>query len=97
MANDFDVIVIGSGAGGRTLAYRLAPSGLRVLLVERGDNVRRELENWSSKAVVAQARFKTKEEWICQDGTPFHPGQHYYVGRHHAAGARRRAAGVDVG
>jgi len=80
MANDFDVIIIGSGAGGGTLAYHLAPTGLRVLLLERGDNVRRELENWSSKAVVAQARYKTKEEWICQDGTPFHPGQHYYVG-----------------
>src|SRR2546426_3322559 len=80
MSNDYDVIIIGSGAGGGTLAYRLAPTGKRILRVERGDYVRRELENWSSKAVVAQARYKTKEEWICQDGTPFHPGQHYYVG-----------------
>jgi choline dehydrogenase-like flavoprotein len=80
MSSDFDVIIIGSGAGGGTLAYRLAPSGLRILLVERGDNVRRELENWSSKEVFVNARYKTKEEWICKDGTSFHPGQHYYVG-----------------
>jgi choline dehydrogenase-like flavoprotein len=80
MSNDYDVIIIGSGAGGGTLAYRLAPSGKRVLIVERGDYVRRELENWSSKEVFGKARYKTKEEWICKDGTSFHPGQHYYVG-----------------
>src|SRR5881409_2130385 len=80
MSNDYDVIIIGSGAGGGTLAYRLAPSGKRVLIVERGDYVRRELENWSSKEVFGNARYKTMEEWICQDGTTFHPGQHYYVG-----------------
>src|ERR671934_3087753 len=80
MSNDYDVIIIGSGAGGGTLAYRLAPSGKRVLIVERGDYVRRELENWSSRAVFVDARYKTKEEWICKDGTSFHPGQHYYVG-----------------
>jgi choline dehydrogenase-like flavoprotein len=78
--NDYDVIIIGSGAGGGTLAYRLAPSGLRILLVERGDYVRREPENWSSRKVFVKSRYKTKEEWICKEGTPFHPGQHYYVG-----------------
>jgi len=78
--NDYDVIIIGSGAGGGTLAYRLAPTGLRVLLVERGDYVRREIENWDSGEVFGKARYKTKEEWICKDGTAFHPGQHYYVG-----------------
>jgi choline dehydrogenase-like flavoprotein len=80
MSNDYDVIIIGSGAGGGTLAYRLAPSGKRVLIVERGGHVRRELENWSSREVFGKARYKTKEEWICKDGTAFHPGQHYYVG-----------------
>src|SRR5438046_9488439 len=80
MNDHFDVIIIGSGAGGGTLAYRLAPSGRRILLVERGDYARREPENWSSKAVFGNARYKTKEEWICKDGTSFHPGQHYYVG-----------------
>jgi choline dehydrogenase-like flavoprotein len=78
--DDYDVIIIGSGAGGGTLAYRLAPSGLRILLLERGDYVRREPENWSSREVFVKSRYKAKEEWICKDGTSFHPGQHYYVG-----------------
>ena len=50
-AEHFDVIVIGTGAGGGTLAYRLAPSGKRILLIERGDYVPRERDNWSTKAV----------------------------------------------
>ena len=76
----YDVIIIGSGAGGGTLAYRLAPTGLRILLLERGDWLQREPENWESKAVFGQARYKNSEDWICKDGTSFHPGQHYYVG-----------------
>jgi choline dehydrogenase-like flavoprotein len=78
--NDYDVIVIGSGAGGGTLAYRLAPTGLRVLVLERGDYVKREPENWDSREVFTKARYKTKEKWIDRDGQQFHPGQHYYVG-----------------
>ena len=53
MADDqhYDVIVIGTGAGGGTLAHRLAPSGKRVLLLERGDYLPRERDNWDSTAV----------------------------------------------
>jgi choline dehydrogenase-like flavoprotein len=80
MANDYDVIIIGTGAGGGTLAYRLAPSGKRVLLLERGGYLRREPENWDSREVFVKARYKAKEEWIDKHGMPFHPGQHYYVG-----------------
>jgi len=80
VSNDYDVIIIGSGAGGGTLAYRLAPSGLRVLILERGDYVRRELENWDSREVITKARYKSHEKWIDKDGQQFHPGQHYYVG-----------------
>src|SRR5947207_13295477 len=80
MTNDYDVIIIGSGAGGGTLAYKLAPTGLRVLLLERGDYVKRELENWDSREVITKGRYKTKEKWIDKNGQQFHPGQHYYVG-----------------
>jgi len=78
--DDYDVIIIGSGAGGGTLAYRLAPTGLRVLILERGDYIRREPENWDSREVITRARYKTHEKWIDRDGQQFHPGQHYYVG-----------------
>ena len=80
MQNDYDVIIIGSGAGGGTLSHRLAPSGKRILILERGGYLPRELENWSSKAVFVRARYKTHEQWYDKDGKPFHPGQHYYVG-----------------
>jgi len=78
--SDYDVIIIGTGAGGGTLAYRLAPSGLRILLLERGGFLRREPENWDSKEVFLKGRYKAKEEWFDKDGYPFHPGAHYYVG-----------------
>ncbi|MES1254545.1 MAG: GMC family oxidoreductase [Acidobacteriota bacterium] len=77
---DYDVIIIGTGAGGGTLAYRLAPSGKRILLLERGDYVPREKDNWSSHAVNVAAKYHTKETWQDKDGKPLHPHTNYYVG-----------------
>jgi len=76
----YDVIVIGTGAGGGTLAYTLAPSGKRILMIERGDFVRREKENWSSQAVVLDARYNTREVWQDKEGKPLHPHTNYNVG-----------------
>lgn len=76
----YDVIIIGSGAGGGTLAYRLAPTGKRILLLERGDYVRREKENWSTRAVNVEGRYQTRESWLGSDGKPLHPHTNYYVG-----------------
>ena len=78
--NAYDVIIIGTGAGGGTLAYRLAPSGKRILLIERGDYVRREKDNWSSRAVNVEAKYHTKEVWRDKAGKPLHPHTNYYVG-----------------
>src|SRR5438045_1476306 len=78
--SDYDFIIIGSGAGGGTLAYRLAPSGKRILLIERGPFVRREKENWNSLEVNARGRYNTKELWRNADGTELHPHTNYYVG-----------------
>ena len=78
--NHYDVIIIGSGAGGGTLAYKLAPSGKRILLLERGPYVPREKENWDSHAVDVEARYHIKEPWFDKDGKEFHAGAHYYVG-----------------
>ena len=80
MSGHYDVIIIGTGAGGGTLAHRLAPSGKRVLLLERGDYVRREKDNWSSKAVNVDAKYNTREEWRDKEGRPLHPHTNYYVG-----------------
>jgi choline dehydrogenase-like flavoprotein len=79
-ADQFDVIVIGSGAGGGTLVHRLAPSGKRILLLERGDYVPREKENWSTRAVNLEGRYNTKEEWRDREGKALHPHTNYFVG-----------------
>jgi len=78
--NRYDVIIIGTGAGGGTLAYHLAPSGLRILLLERGNYVPREKDNWSTRAVNLEAKYNTKESWYDKDGTALHPHTSYYVG-----------------
>ena len=78
--SDYDFIIIGSGAGGGTLAYKLAPSGKKVLLIERGPFVRREKENWNSLEVNARGRYNTKELWRNADGSELHPHTNYYVG-----------------
>ena len=78
--SDYDFIIIGSGAGGGTLAYKLAPSGKKILLIERGPFVRREKENWNSLEVNARGRYNTKELWRNADGSELHPHTNYYVG-----------------
>jgi choline dehydrogenase-like flavoprotein len=78
--NHYDVIIIGTGAGGGTLAQRLAPTGKRILILERGGYVRREKENWSSKAVMVDNRYHAHDTWRAKDGTEFHPGTNYNVG-----------------
>jgi choline dehydrogenase-like flavoprotein len=80
MPNKYDVIIIGSGAGGGTLAHHLAPSGKRILLLERGGWLPQEKENWSSQDVFVDNRYVSNEAWINKSGNDFQPGIHYYVG-----------------
>ena len=80
MANQYDVIIIGSGAGGGTLACHLAPSGKRILLLERGDWLPREPENWITEEVFVKNRYVSPDIWRDKNGKPFQPGVHYFVG-----------------
>jgi choline dehydrogenase-like flavoprotein len=76
----YDVIIIGTGAGGGTLAYHLAPSGKRILLLERGDWLPREQENWSTAEVFINNRYISPDTWTDEKGTTFQPQIHYFVG-----------------
>jgi choline dehydrogenase-like flavoprotein len=76
----YDVIIIGTGAGGGTLAHRLAPSGKRVLLLERGDYLPRERDNWDSTAVFVKGKYRAPELWYDKHGDTFPPEVNYYVG-----------------
>jgi choline dehydrogenase-like flavoprotein len=80
VSDHYDVIIIGTGAGGGTLAHRLAPSGKRVLLLERGGYLPREPENWDSQEVFRRDRYVADEHWIDKSGQPFRPHAQYYVG-----------------
>jgi choline dehydrogenase-like flavoprotein len=76
----YDVIIIGSGAGGGTLAHRLAPSGKKILILERGEYLPREKENWASQSVFIDGRYNIPEKWTDKEGKEFTPGTHYFVG-----------------
>jgi len=80
VAERYDVIIVGTGAGGGTLANVLAPSGKRILLLERGDFLRREKENWDPAPVFIDGRYISKDTWYDADGKPFQPQAHYFVG-----------------
>ena len=80
MSERYDVIVIGSGPGGGTTAAKLAETGRRVLLLERGDYLPRERGNWDSKVVFADGKYVADETFYDIDDNTFHPELHYFVG-----------------
>jgi choline dehydrogenase-like flavoprotein len=78
--SDYDVIIIGTGAGGGTLARHLAPSGKRILLLERGDWLPREPQNWLAQDVFVDNRYVSEDTWYDDRGQSFQPQIHYFVG-----------------
>lgn len=80
MGTEYDVIIIGSGAGGGTLAQHLAPSGKKILVLERGDWLKREPQNWNATSVFVENRYISKDTWYDEKGKPFQPQVHYFVG-----------------
>lgn len=80
-SRSYDCIIVGSGAGGGTLAYALRDSGARILLIERGDFLPQEPENWDETAVIGHRRYQPDEIWFDADsGRSFRPGVYYFVG-----------------
>ena len=75
-----DLLIIGSGMGGATLAAALAPTGRRIMMVERGDFLKDTPETRDDKAIFGRGHFRPKEEWLDGKGQPFNPGNYYYVG-----------------
>ena len=82
MAGRFDVVIIGSGVGGGCIAHVLAPTGGRIVILERGRRMPREDRNWDPEAVYADAAYKSDERWTDGSGRSFRPGQFYHVGGH---------------
>jgi choline dehydrogenase-like flavoprotein len=80
MTERYDVVIVGTGAGGGTLAHSLARAGKRILLLERGDFLPRELDNWDTRQVFVQGRYMSADTWYDRAGKPFPAQVHYYVG-----------------
>ena len=80
MDERYDVVVIGTGAGGATVAHALAQTGARLLVLERGGDIPREPENRDPASVWQDLRYRANETWFGADGEPFQPYTHYCVG-----------------
>lgn len=76
----YDVVIVGAGVGGGAMANRLAHTGARVLMIERGNYLPREADNWSVKAVFRDKKYTAGETWRDKDGKEFNPSTFYYVG-----------------
>jgi choline dehydrogenase-like flavoprotein len=75
-----DVLVIGSGMGGATLAAGLAPCGAKILILERGERLKDSPEARDARAIFQRGHFRPKETWLDGAGEKFNPGNYYYVG-----------------
>ena len=80
MTEHYDIIIIGTGAGGGTIAQALSGTGARLLILERGDFVPQEEENWNPEEVWKKLRYQTAERWLDDRGREFRPYTHYCVG-----------------
>jgi choline dehydrogenase-like flavoprotein len=80
MSQRYDVVIVGTGAGGGTLASALAKAGKRILLLERGDFLPREMTNWDPGPVFVDGKYMSKDTWYDSAGKPFQPQVHYFVG-----------------
>ncbi len=76
----YDLIIVGTGAGGGTLAYKLAPTGKKILILERGDYMPLEEQNRTNVDVFKRDRYHAPEQWYDNAGEPFCPQMNYAVG-----------------
>jgi choline dehydrogenase-like flavoprotein len=80
MSHHYDIIIIGTGSGGSTISYKLASSGKKILILERGGFIPKEKENWDPHQVVTVGRYRPNDTWLDGENKPFKPFIHYNVG-----------------
>ncbi|MGR3279696.1 dehydrogenase, partial [Acaryochloris marina NIES-2412] len=76
----YDIIIVGTGAGGGTLAQKLAPTGKQILILERGSVMALDEQNLAGVDVLRNKRYHSPEQWYDQSGEPFSPQTNYAVG-----------------
>ena len=75
-----DIVIVGSGIGGATLAASLAPSGRRIVILERGHHLRPSEHDRDPEAIFARGHYRPDEQWLDGTGRAFNPGNYYNVG-----------------
>jgi len=60
----YDVIIIGSGAGGSAAAYHLTQTGKRVLLLEKGEPLPIDGSTLDVDTVMRRGAFLNDEPWL---------------------------------
>ncbi len=80
MSDTPDFVIVGSGIGGATTAFGLAPTGAEIVILERGERLRDTPETRDLAAIFRRGVFRPDETWLDGDGKPFNPGNYYYVG-----------------
>ena len=76
----YDVIIIGSGAGGGTLAHRLAPSGKRDPAARARRLAPPRAAELARRRRLRGRALLSPDTWLDGNGKPFQPQVHYYVG-----------------
>ena len=76
----YDLIIVGTGAGGGALAHKLAPTGKKILILERGDFMPLEEQNRSNVDIFKRERYRAPEQWYDSDEEPFSPQMNYAIG-----------------
>ncbi|WP_454815240.1 FAD-dependent oxidoreductase [Labrys neptuniae] len=75
-----DIVIIGAGMGGATMAHALAPSGAEILILDKGGQLPDRPENRDARAIFQRGFFRPQESWYDSDGNPFNPGNYYCNG-----------------
>jgi choline dehydrogenase-like flavoprotein len=78
--NHYDIIIIGTGAGGGTLAYALAATGKRILMLDRGHRIPNESDNWNPRSMYMDGKYQTRETWQKDDESTIAPAIYHRVG-----------------
>jgi choline dehydrogenase-like flavoprotein len=75
-----DIVIIGSGIGGATIASGLAGRGASILILERGEPLPATPHARSTRSIFIDEHYRPKEMWREAGGAAFNPGNYYYVG-----------------
>ena len=76
----YDIIVVGTGAGGGTITRKLAEAGKKILVLEQGEFTEKESSQLEEVELFKKEDYHAPEQWYDSEGEPFFPQTSYCVG-----------------